>query len=69
MAGWALGVVAAALLLPAVHARAAEPDGAPVTPAPQPALGVIIERDLTPVRELFNRLADRPRLLVLVSPT
>ena len=60
--------MAAALLLPTLRARAAEPDGA-LTPASQPALGVIIERDLTPVRELFNRLADRPRLLVLVSPT
>ncbi len=40
-----------------------------MTPPPQPPLQAIAGRDLTPVRTLFNRDADRPRILVLLSPT
>jgi hypothetical protein len=40
-----------------------------ITPPPQPPLALIAGRDLTPVRDLFNREADRPRILVLLSPT
>ena len=40
-----------------------------MTPPPQPPLQLIAGRDLTPVRTLFNRDADRPRIFVLLSPT
>jgi hypothetical protein len=40
-----------------------------MTPPPQPPLQMIAGRDLTPVRTIFNRDADRPRILVLLSPT
>jgi hypothetical protein len=40
-----------------------------MTPPPQPPIEAIQGRDVTPVRDLFNRDADRPRVLVLLSPT
>jgi hypothetical protein len=40
-----------------------------MTPPPQPPLAVIADRNLEPVREWFNRLADRPRVLAMFSPT
>jgi len=39
------------------------------TPAGQPPLAVIVDRDLGPLRRKFNQLADRPRLVLLLSPT
>jgi hypothetical protein len=40
-----------------------------MTPPPQPPIEAIQGRDVTPVQTLFNRDADRPRVLVLLSPT
>ena len=40
-----------------------------MTPPPQPPLQLIAGRDLTPLRAIFNRDADRPRIFVLLSPT
>ena len=40
-----------------------------MTPPPQPPIEAIQGRDVTPVKTLFNRDADRPRVLVLLSPT
>ena len=64
---------AAAVLLAAGAAASAAhalPLLAPhMTPPPQPPLQMIAGRDLTPVRTIFNRDADRPRILVLLSPT
>jgi len=40
-----------------------------MTPPPQPPLQLIAGRDLTPLRAIFNREADRPRIFVLLSPT
>ncbi len=40
-----------------------------ITPSPQPPVQAISGRDLGPVQTLFNRDADRPRILVLLSPT
>jgi hypothetical protein len=59
----ALGLLACALPL----ARAQE--ATHMTPPPQPPLEVIADGNLEPVRELFNRLADRPRVLAMLSPT
>ena len=58
--GLGLGV-SAALGLPAPETH--------VTPTPQPPVRAIAGRDLGPVQALFNREADRPRVLVLLSPT
>jgi len=63
----AAGALAALLAVPA--ARALEPLQTHMTPPNQPPLGVIEGRDVTPVRELFNRDANVPRLLILLSPT
>lgn len=60
------------LVLPALAAPVFATVGLPVThmtPPPQPPLEIIMGRDLAPVRDLFNREADRPRIMVLVSPT
>jgi hypothetical protein len=40
-----------------------------MTPPPQPPIEAIQGRDVTPVKALFNQNADRPRVLVLLSPT
>ena len=58
----ALGVIAAT-------SPAQELLQAHMTPPPQPPIVAIQGRDVTPVRTLFNRDADRPRVLVLLSPT
>ncbi|TMQ70134.1 MAG: hypothetical protein E6K80_09435 [Candidatus Eisenbacteria bacterium] len=56
-------------ILIAAAARADEPNATHITPAPQPPIQAISGLDLTPVRSLFNREADRPRILVMLSPT
>jgi len=48
---------------------ALEPLATHMTPPPQPPLGAIDGLDLAPVKTLFNRDADRFRVLVLLSPT
>ena len=58
-----------ALLLAAPGARALQLLETHMTPPPQPPIEAIQGRDVTPVRALFNRDADRPRVLVLLSPT
>lgn len=58
----ALGVAASA-------SWAVEPLATHMTPPPQPPIEAIQGRDVTPVQTLFNRDADRPRVLVLLSPT
>lgn len=55
--------------LAATLERSGAQEATHMTPPPQPPLAVIADRNLEPVRELFNRLADRPRALVLLSPT
>lgn len=40
-----------------------------MTPPSQPPIQSIVGRDLTPVKELFNRETDRTRIFVLLSPT
>jgi hypothetical protein len=58
-----------ALALAEVRTRAGAQEATHMTPPPQPPLAVIADRNLEPVRELFNRLADRPRVLAMFSPT
>ena len=57
------------LIALAAAARAAEPPATHITPSPQPKVQALAGRDVTPVRDLFNRDADRPRILLLLSPT
>jgi len=57
------------VLCVASAARAIEPLQTHTTPPPQPPLRTIAGRDLTPVQTIFNRDADRPRIVVLLSPT
>lgn len=40
-----------------------------MTPPGQPPIEAITANDLTPIQAWFNRDADRPRVLILVSPT
>jgi len=65
--------VAAAILvlgvLTATTALALDPLETHMTPPSQPPIQAIEGRDLTPVKELFNREADHIRVLVLLSPT
>lgn len=58
-----------AIAFAAPAARAAEPLATHMTPQTQPPVEAIAGRDLAPVHALFNRDADRPRVLVLLSPT
>jgi hypothetical protein len=63
---------AASLLLvlcAAAIARAVEPLETHMTPPGQPPIEAITANDLAPVKALFNRDADRPRVLVMISPT
>jgi hypothetical protein len=53
----------------AASSRALVPEATHMTPPPQPPLEVIRGLDVTPLRDQFNRFADRPRVLILVSPT
>src|SRR5262249_12587065 len=64
-------IVAAILVasVAAFTARADEPVTTHVTPSPQPPVQAITGHDVAPVRALFNRDVDRPRVLVLLSPT
>ncbi len=64
-----IGIVAVIAALAAPAAWALTPLATHMTPPGQPPLESIAGRDLTPVRALFNREADRPRLFVLLSPT
>ncbi len=66
--GW-LGFLLACAAFAAAVSRAVEPELTHMTPPPQPPLAVVPEGDVTPVRELFNREASHPRLLVMLSPT
>ena len=50
-------------------ALAVEPLETHMTPPDQPPIQAIDGRDLTPVKELFNRDAARIRIFVLLSPT
>jgi len=40
-----------------------------MTPAPQPPLATISPDDLRSFRDAFNASDDRPRVLVMLSPT
>ncbi|HTO92521.1 MAG TPA: hypothetical protein VMJ70_15425 [Candidatus Sulfotelmatobacter sp.] len=56
-------------MLTATTALALDPLETHMTPPSQPPIQAIEGRDLTPVKELFNREADHIRVLVLLSPT
>jgi hypothetical protein len=55
--------------LAASASRALAPLQTHMTPPTQPPLTVIDGRDISPVRDLFNRDASVPRILILLSPT
>lgn len=65
---WRCAAVFSALAL-LCGATASGQDGLHVTPAGQPPLAVIVDRDLGPLRHKFNQLSDRPRVLLMLSPT
>ena len=58
-----------ALVVAAPAVRALQLLETHMTPPPQPPIESIQGRDVTPVKTLFNSNADRPRVLVLLSPT
>jgi len=57
------------VLCAAAVSRAVEPLETHMTPPGQPPIEAITANDLAPVKSLFNRDADRPRVLVMISPT
>jgi hypothetical protein len=60
-----------ALALTALGAGPSTPavvDTTHVTPSPQPPL-VVLSDSVSAVRAAFNAAADRPRVLVMLSPT
>ena len=50
-------------------AHVAEREITHITPRPQPPLAVIADDSLAPLRQAFNHAADRPRILLMLSPT
>ncbi|HET7224800.1 MAG TPA: hypothetical protein VFK69_03710 [Candidatus Eisenbacteria bacterium] len=57
------------LLVALAGSRALGQDALHLTPAGQPPLAVIADDSLGGMRQRFNQLADRPRMLVMFSPT
>jgi len=59
-----------AVLAPGTGGAASEPDDLThLTPPPQPPLAVIGPESIGVLRDHFNALADRTRMLLLLSPT
>ncbi len=60
-------LAAVALLSPAAGAQ--EREFTHLTPPPQPPLVEVGQDDLAGLREAFNAASDRPRILLILSPT
>jgi hypothetical protein len=59
-----------AVIAPAPGRSATEPDDLThLTPPPQPPLQVIDPQTIGVLRDHFNALADRTRMLLMLSPT
>ena len=67
-AGPLTAVLAALALLP-FAAGAEEREFTHLTPPPQPPLVEVGQDDLAGLRDAFNAGSDRPRILVILSPT
>lgn len=72
MIGRAAGSITAllaALVLCPLAAGAQEREFTHLTPPPQPPLVEVGQDTLASLRKAFNTSADRPRILVILSPT
>ncbi len=64
-----IAVLLAALALLPLAAGAEERESTHLTPPPQPPLVEVGQDNLAGLKEAFNAGVDRPRILVILSPT